>query len=123
MPQQYLDFSPDSETIRATIAQGNHAIFQYLGRDFVLFNADVRLSDEQVSDLDIVPINPPMNLLLKECASASWSAGCDWCFICSSGGILLLNVLNDTGMFCRKPSYKFIEAFIDAPTRRRKARE
>src|SRR4051794_6251615 len=103
---------------------GRHLVFHDLSRDFVLYN-DQSLSDEPLSDNDINPIdltNAPEEIAqnIKWCASSAWSSNCDWYFIIMPTGIALLNVFTHTGMFCSKLSFRFVEAFLDAPWRRKR---
>jgi len=85
----------------------------------VIFN-DGPLSLESITDADISPIDlssapAEISQNLKWCASCAWTSNCDWYFVVTPDGIVLLNVFTCTGMFCKKLSARFIEAFIDTP--------
>jgi hypothetical protein len=86
-------------------------------KQFALFNCD-ELTCEPVTDADIVPVklDNPNN----PAASAAWSANAAWYFVVVDDGILLMAVGADTGVKCLKKSFKFIEAFVDAPVKMKK---
>jgi hypothetical protein len=95
-----------------------HWIFQdFNDKGFLLFN-DSPLSDEPVSDADMqtIEIDGDEPRHLRSCA---WSSGVNWLFVIRAEDILLLNVGSIRGVLCRKKSYKFIEAFIEAPVTKR----
>ena len=80
-------------------------------RNFVAFDCD-QLSDESISDLDIRPIR--VDKSSKE-ASETWSSGCAWYFSAREYGIVLARPGAETGVICLKRSWRFLEAFIEAP--------
>lgn len=83
------------------------------GKSFVLFN-DSRLSGEPVTDADLEFVNITGNAVLAA-KSATWSSGAYWFFVVRENDIMLLNTGNAEGVLCRKKSWRFIEAFLDAP--------
>jgi hypothetical protein len=81
------------------------------GRYFVVYN-DNDLTDEMISDKDIQPIQ--VNPANRESAEA-WSADLDWYFKVTEAGIILARPGAKEGVICLKRSWRFIEAFIEAP--------
>lgn len=82
------------------------------GKSFVLYN-DQELSDEPVTDQDMVYCEATSEEM-KKARSEAWSSGCFWFFVVLNEGIALINVGTNRGVFCRKKSWKFIEAYLDA---------
>lgn len=86
-------------------------------QNLVLFNVS-SLSDEPVSDEDLVRINvhgPEM--YAARCAT--WSAGASWFVVGLPDCLVFANAHTGSGVMCRKRSWKLIEAYLDAPIRRR----
>jgi hypothetical protein len=81
------------------------------GRTFAAFNCG-RLTDEPITDADILPIHLVKN---SNEANETWSSGLDWYFKNTDAGIILARPGADTGLICLKKSWKFLEAFLDAP--------
>ena len=88
------------------------------GRVFAVFNAWV-LSTDPVSDIDISPCQVPRR---TRYAAEAWSAGCDWYFVVTPLGIVLARPGDTEGRICRKLSWRFITAFIEAPAPRKRAK-
>ena len=82
------------------------------GKSFVLYN-DQELSDEPVTDDDMVYCEA-ISDEMKKARSEAWSSGCFWFFVVLSTGIALINVETSHGVFCKKKSRKFIEAYLNA---------
>lgn len=97
------------------VSPGPDFAFADLQRPFLLFN-NQRLTMDPITDDDIAVIELSG---LRQCKSAAWSANCEWFFVISNTAIFLLNVYNDKGYRCRKKSYRFIEAFLEAPPPKR----
>ena len=85
-----------------------------IGYSLAMFNI-TDLTGEHISDADIVPIR--LRKGTKE-ESGAWSAGCAWYFVVTEAGIILAQPHVDTGVLCLKKSWRFIEAFLEAPLRR-----
>lgn len=85
------------------------------GKSFVLFNSQP-LSDEPVTDVDMCYCDAHGEEM-KAARSAAWSSGCYWFFVVLATGIALINVERNSGVFCRKKSWKFIEAYLNARVR------
>lgn len=89
------------------------------GREFVVFCDDDHWTDEPISDADFEHWKGGA---FNDMASMAWSANADYYFVCLPAGVLIIPVGSDTGMLCRKKSWRLIEAFLDAPrAKRRKA--
>jgi hypothetical protein len=89
------------------------------GKDFVVFN-NGELSMEPVTDDDIRPVDAnKSHPSLSVMRSQAWSCNVEWFFIIGENCILLLNVYTDRGFVCRKKSAMFIQAFLDAPGRKK----
>lgn len=85
------------------------------GKSFVIFNSQP-LSDEPVTDEDIFPCTAHGEEM-SFARSAAWSSGCFWFFVVIDTGIALINVGKNDGVFCKKKSWKFIEAYLNARVR------
>lgn len=83
--------------------------------NFVVFN-DQALSFEPISDDDIKPIKVKPG---SRCASKAWSCNAQWFFVIRHHDIILVNIYTNKGFLCRKKSALFIQAFIEAPVKRR----
>jgi hypothetical protein len=81
------------------------------GKTFAAFNCPA-LGDETISDADLQAVM--INRSSRE-ASEAWSANCDWYFVVVEAGIVLARPGDDHGVMCLKKTWKFLEAFIDAP--------
>lgn len=81
-----------------------------------MFNdGDLSMDPVTAADLEPVAIAPG-----SPCASAAWSANCNWYFIIGNDLMLLLNVHTNRGFLCRKKSAMFIEMFMNAPHKSKK---
>ena len=85
------------------------------GKSFVLYN-DQELSDEPVTDEDMVYCEA-VSEEMKKARSEAWSSGCWWFFVVLREGIALISVENNRGVYCKKKSWKFIEAYLNARVR------
>ena len=85
------------------------------GKSFVLFNSQP-LTDEPIGDEDL-SFCKAHGEEMKSARSAAWSSNCVWFFVVLSTGIALINVEKFSGVFCRKKSWKFIEAYLNARVR------
>jgi hypothetical protein len=85
------------------------------GKSFVLYN-NQPLSDEPVSDEDIFYCTAHGEKM-KKAQSEAWSANAQWFFVILDAGIILVNAATMRGVLCRKKSFRFIEAYLDAPGR------
>lgn len=94
---------------------------------FPIFN-ERELTMEAVEGKDIVPFERSTSADMEFCASATWSANCEWYFIILPEGIALFNVYSRAGLLCRKHSGAFIGDCLKSgilsksATRPRKAR-
>jgi len=82
------------------------------GREFVAYGCDDSLTSEPISDADILPIQLAPDS--KE-SSEAWSCDCQWYFKATEYGIVLARPGEKNGMICLKRSWRFVEAFLDAP--------
>lgn len=102
------------------------SIFQHAGRDrdFVLYGSgrSELLSDETITGLDIVAMVATDTQENRRHRSEAWSSDVDWYFVVMPTGIALINVATNRGLFCRKRSWRFIEAFVDLPRRPKRKR-
>ncbi len=87
------------------------------GREFVVFGDDGIWSDEPVTDADFEHWSGGAG---NDMSSMAWSANVDYYFVCLPVGVLIVPVGSDSGMLCRKKSWRLIEAFFDAPRTKRK---
>ena len=88
-------------------------VAELCGKSFVLYN-EQPLSDEPVSDEDMVYCEAHGEEMARA-RSEAWSSGAWWYFIVFRTGIALMSVVTNHGVFCRKKSWRFIEAYLDAP--------
>ena len=95
------------------------------GKSFRVFNLpDEPLTDEPVTDVDMIFDVEAKGEEMQLARSQAWSCGSLWFFVVFSTSIVLINVETGRGVLCKKKSYKFIEAYCDAPVnfdRKRKA--
>jgi len=85
-------------------------------QDFIVFNGDEPLSDEEILDADISfgELKDIDNL-----HSAAWSSHCKYFFIMQPDCIYLVKTLNDKVVRCNKKSSKFIEMYLNIINRRK----
>ncbi len=86
------------------------------GREFVAFGC-YALSDEAITDADILPCIVGAH---STEASQAWSANCFWYFRNTEAGIVLAQPGKSKAVICLKKSWKFIEAFMEAPIARKR---
>lgn len=80
-------------------------------KSFIVFN-DQPLSDEPITDSDMIFDVEARGEEVKAARSAAWSSNVLWYFIILTGGILLMNVETNHGILCRKRSWRFIESYL-----------
>ena len=78
-------------------------------KDFIVFNSIDDLSDDNITNNDLV-IGEFKDI--SKLRSIAWSSGCDFFFIIANKGIYLCNSFNNKFLLCRKKSYKFIEYYL-----------
>ena len=81
-------------------------------RSFIVFN-DQALSDEPLTDVDMVFDVRAKSEEMQAARSAAWSSNVRWYFVILEAGIILMSVDTDLGVLCRKKSWRFIESYLD----------
>ena len=82
------------------------------GKSFIVYNAQP-LTDEPVTDEDMVYCEAHGEEMMRA-RSEAWSSGAWWYFVILDAGIILMSVDAHRGVLCKKKSYKFIEAYLNA---------
>lgn len=83
-------------------------------RNFIVFNASLKMTFEEVTDKDIFFIKRPVGNF-NSIRSAVWSSNVNWFFLLRNDGIYLMNIWSDDIIWCKKRSFKFVDYFGKAP--------
>ena len=79
-------------------------------KDFLVFNGNEQLTNEEILDSDIEFIGIQK---LDEIKSMAWSSNCKWTFVIQKDCIYLINTYKDLAIRCKKKSSKFFEMFLN----------
>ena len=88
-------------------------------RNFVAYNVDAyTLNDDAVTDDDILILKyKEATPIIQRLKSETWSCDCEWFFVVQDDGIYLMSVSSVRVFMCKKHSIKFVDHFINAPTK------
>jgi len=78
-------------------------------QDFIVFNGDEPLSNEEITneDIEFIDIKGITNL-----KSIAWNCHCRWFFVMQPDCIYLINVYDNQAVRCNKKSSKFFEMYL-----------
>ena len=79
-------------------------------KDFLVFNGNEQLTNEEILDSDIEFIEIQK---LDEIKRMAWSSNCKWTFVIQKDCIYLINTYKDLAVRCKKKSSKFFEMFLN----------